>query len=74
MVPEFQYLYTGNEYVKHLVHSQNRITVKSPKFAKKDEYNGTAIRRLMLAGKHWEAASPARGRKGDPSGKGHREG
>ena len=58
MVPSFDVLYSGNEFVKHLVHSQNRITVKSPKFAKKEEYNGTAIRRLMLAGKHWEQQVP----------------
>jgi len=58
MAPPFDALYSGNEFVKHLVHSQDSITVKIPKFAKKDEYNGTSIRRLMLEGKHWKQHVP----------------
>jgi len=58
MAPPFDALYSGNEFVKHLVHSQDSITVKIPKFAKKDKYNGTSIRRLMLEGKHWKQHVP----------------
>jgi nicotinamide-nucleotide adenylyltransferase len=51
--------YSGNDYVKHLVLSQDsRLKVKSPRFAKKREYNGTNIRRLMLAGGGWKKLVP----------------
>jgi nicotinamide-nucleotide adenylyltransferase len=59
MVPAFEVLYTGNNFVKHLALSQDsRLKVKSPKFAKKEEYNGTNIRRLMLAGEQWKRLVP----------------
>jgi nicotinamide-nucleotide adenylyltransferase len=59
MLPPFDVLYSGNDYVKQLALSQDRnITVKSPKFAKKEEYNGTNIRRLMLAGGQWKKLVP----------------
>ncbi len=51
MAPPFDVLYSGNDFVKHLALSQDpRLIVKSPRFAKKEEYNGTNIRRLMMAG------------------------
>ena len=56
MVPEFQYLYTGNEYVRHLARSQDaRMRIKKPNFEKKSEYNGSNIRKLMLTGGKWKA-------------------
>jgi nicotinamide-nucleotide adenylyltransferase len=59
MAPPFGVLYSGNDFVKHLALSQDsRLAVKSPKFAKKDEYNGTNIRRLMLAGGQWKRLVP----------------
>jgi len=59
MVPAFDVLYSGNDFVKHLALSQDpRLAVKSPKFAKKEEYNGTNIRRLMLAGGQWKRLVP----------------
>jgi nicotinamide-nucleotide adenylyltransferase len=59
MVPAFDVLYSGNDFVKHLTLSQDRnITVKSPRFAKKEKYNGTNIRRLMLAGRQWKQLVP----------------
>jgi nicotinamide-nucleotide adenylyltransferase len=59
MVPPFDVLYTGNDFVKHLVLSQDSsIAVKRPKFAKKDDYNGTNIRRAILAGKRWKQLVP----------------
>lgn len=59
MAPQFDVLYSGNDFVKHLALSQDRsIAVKSPKFAKKEEYNATNIRRLMLAGSQWKQLVP----------------
>lgn len=59
MVPPFDVLYTGNHFVRHLALSQDRIAVKSPKFSKKQEYNGTNIRRLILSGNKWKRLVPA---------------
>jgi len=59
MAPPFDVLYSGNDFVKYLVLSQDRsIIVKSPRFAKNEEYNGTNIRRLMLVGRQWEQLVP----------------
>ncbi|MEW6603356.1 MAG: nicotinamide-nucleotide adenylyltransferase [Thermoproteota archaeon] len=58
MVPPFDVIYTGNDFVKHLALSQDKVAVKSPKFSKKDEYNGTNIRRLMLSGNRWRQLVP----------------
>lgn len=59
MAPPFDVLYSGNDFVKHLALSQDsNIAVKSPAFAKKEEYNGTNIRRLMLAGGQWKQLVP----------------
>lgn len=59
MLPPFKVLYSGNDFVKQLALSQDRdITIKSPRFAKKDEYNGTTIRRLMLSGTQWKQLVP----------------
>src|SRR5919201_3855456 len=55
MVPPFDVFYSGNDFVKYLVLSQDsRIVVKNPIFAKKEEYNGTYIRHLMQDGKPWK--------------------
>ncbi len=58
MATPFDAIYSGNDFVKHLARSQNNIAIKSPRFARKDEYNGTTIRRLMLAGKQWKQLVP----------------
>jgi nicotinamide-nucleotide adenylyltransferase len=58
MAPPFDAIYSGNDFVKHLVRSQDRIPVKIPRFAKREEYNGTAIRGLMLANKKWKHLVP----------------
>ena len=57
MAPPFDAIYSGNDFVRHLARSQY-VAVKSPKFARKDEYNGTAVRRLMLAGGQWKKLVP----------------
>lgn len=59
MAPPFDVLYSGNDYVKHLALFQDRnIAVKSPRFAKKEEYNGSNIRHLMLSGSRWKQLVP----------------
>src|SRR5919109_4180827 len=59
MAPPFEVLYSGNDFVKHLALSQDsRLKVRSPRFAKREEYNGTNIRRLMLAGDKWKNLVP----------------
>jgi nicotinamide-nucleotide adenylyltransferase len=59
MAPPFEVLYSGNEFVKHLALSQDpRLKFKSPRFAKREEYNGTNIRRLMLASDKWKNLVP----------------
>ena len=58
MAPPFDVLYSGNEFVRHLALSQDKIAVKNVKFAKKQEYNGTNIRRLIMAGKQWKHLVP----------------
>ncbi len=60
MAPPFDVLYSGNDFVKHLALSQDaRISIKNPQFAKKEEYNGTNIRRLILGDKPWKHLVPA---------------
>jgi len=59
MVPPFDVLYSGNEFVKYLARSQDsRIAIENPVFAKLKEYNGTNIRRLMQDGTPWKHLVP----------------
>jgi nicotinamide-nucleotide adenylyltransferase len=47
MVPSFHLLYTGNEFVASL--AARDVEIKKPSFLKKEEYNGTNIRKQMAA-------------------------
>jgi nicotinamide-nucleotide adenylyltransferase len=59
MVPPFDAIYSGNDFVKDLAQSQDKgVEVKSPKFAKKDQYNGSNIRKLIVEGKPWKYLVP----------------
>lgn len=59
MVPPFDVFYSGNDFVKYLVLSQDsHIVIKNPTFAKKEEYNGTYIRHLMQVGMPWKHLVP----------------
>ena len=59
MIPPFDVLYSGNDFVKYLARSQDPgIAIEDPAFAEKDEYNGTNIRHLMQGGKPWEHLVP----------------
>jgi nicotinamide mononucleotide adenylyltransferase len=55
MVPPFDVLYSGNDFVKYLARSQDSgIAIEDPVFAEINEYNSTNIRHLMQDGKPWE--------------------
>ncbi|MDQ3847377.1 MAG: nicotinamide-nucleotide adenylyltransferase [Thermoproteota archaeon] len=59
MVPPFDVLYSGNEFVKYLARSQDpTIIIENPVFANMSEYNGTNIRYLMQDGKPWTHLVP----------------
>ena len=59
MAPPFDVLYSGNDFVKHLALSHDRnITIKSPRFTKRNQYNGSNIRRVMLSGSNWAELVP----------------
>jgi nicotinamide-nucleotide adenylyltransferase len=59
-VPPFDVLYSGNAFVDHLAKSQDpSLAVKSPRFEKKKEYNGTSIRGLIASNKKWKHLVPA---------------
>jgi nicotinamide-nucleotide adenylyltransferase len=60
MLPEFEDLYSGNGFVKHLARSLDpKIKIREPKFEKKMEYNGSNIRDLVVSGGKWKALIPA---------------
>jgi nicotinamide-nucleotide adenylyltransferase len=46
--PPFTVLYTGNVFIKLLLENEN-ILLREPKFTKKEQYNGSNIRRLLAA-------------------------
>jgi nicotinamide-nucleotide adenylyltransferase len=59
MIPPFDVLYSGNDFVKYLARSQDYgIVIEDPVFAKINEYNGTNIRHLMQDGKPWQHLVP----------------
>lgn len=56
MVPKFDILYSGNEYVRYL--SKKEIVVKEPLFKNKFRFNGENIRKLIVDHKKWEDLVP----------------
>jgi nicotinamide-nucleotide adenylyltransferase len=56
MVPKFDIIYSGNEYVRYL--SQAEIKVKEPLFKNKFQFNGENIRKLIANKKKWEHLVP----------------
>ncbi len=59
MVPPFDVLYSGNEFVKYLARSQDSgIAIEEPVFEEINHYNGSNIRHLMQDGKPWEHLVP----------------
>jgi nicotinamide-nucleotide adenylyltransferase len=56
MVPKFDILYSGNEYVRYL--STKEIIVKKPIFINKFRFNGENIRKLIINHEKWENLVP----------------
>jgi nicotinamide-nucleotide adenylyltransferase len=56
MVPKFDLLYSGNEYVRYL--STKKINIKEPIFINKHRFNGENIRKLILNHGKWENLVP----------------
>ena len=56
MVPHFDILYSGNEFVTSLVSGQTEIL--KPRFSRRNEYNGTNIRKLMSSSHRWKKFVP----------------
>ena len=57
MLPNFQRVYSGNEYVKMLLADSN-IEVIKPVFLDRDQYNATKIRSMIISGENWEQFVP----------------
>ncbi|MCC7573709.1 MAG: nicotinamide-nucleotide adenylyltransferase [Candidatus Methanofastidiosum sp.] len=55
--PSFESVYTNNNLVK-LLWEKRGYKVSEVKFYKKDEFNGTSIRKLISEGKNWENLVP----------------
>ena len=56
MVPSFNILYSGNDFVTNLV--SHEIKIKKPLFSKKNVYNGTNIRKQMARMQNWKKLVP----------------
>ena len=57
MLPQFDRVYSGNEYVKMLLADSN-IEVIKPEFLDRNQYNATKIRSLVISGGNWEQFVP----------------
>ncbi|MGZ5471845.1 MAG: nicotinamide-nucleotide adenylyltransferase [Nitrososphaeraceae archaeon] len=56
MVPKFDILYSGNEYVRYL--AEKEIIVKEHTFKNKFRFNGENIRRLIVNDEKWDDLVP----------------
>ena len=57
MLPHFDRVYSGNEYVKMLLKDSN-IEVTTPVFLDRHNYSGTKIRSMMISGGDWKKFVP----------------
>ena len=57
MVPHFERVYSGNDYVKMLLADSN-IKVIKPSFLDREKYNATKIRSMIISGQNWENLVP----------------
>ena len=57
MLPHFDRVYSGNEYVKMLLKDSN-IEVTTPVFLDGHNYSGTKIRSMMISGGDWKKFVP----------------
>ena len=58
MLPEFEKVYSGNDYVKMLL-SDFGFTVVNPLFLEREKYTATKIRSLISSGEEWEHLVPS---------------
>jgi len=66
MTPEFNVIYSGNEFVSTLAsdssgysrNSELNLEVRIPIFSRKEMYNGENIRNLIISGKKWQHLVP----------------
>lgn len=56
-LPKFDRIYSGNEYVSMLL-ADSGYEVVTPKFFKRQEYNATNIRNLIIQNKDWQKFVP----------------
>ena len=57
MLPQFDRVYSGNEYVKMLL-ADSDIEVIKPVFLDRGQYNATKIRLKIISGENWEQFVP----------------
>ena len=57
-LPHFDKVYSGNDYVVMLL-ADSGITVVSPKFLDRGQYNATKIRKMIASDEEWENLVPA---------------
>ena len=56
-LPNFDRVYSGNEYVKMLL-ADSGIEVVTPKFLDRMQYNATRIRKMIVSDENWEDCVP----------------
>jgi len=58
MLPHFDKVYSGNEYVKMLL-ADSKIEVVNPVFLDREQYNATKIRSMIISDEDWEKFVPS---------------
>jgi nicotinamide-nucleotide adenylyltransferase len=58
MLPHFDKVYSGNDYVKMLL-ADAKIEVVKPFFLDRNQYNATKIRSMIVSDKNWEKLVPS---------------
>ena len=57
MLPHFDKVYSGNDYVKMLL-ADSSIEVVTPEFLDRQQFNATKIRSMIIANEDWEKIVP----------------
>ncbi len=57
MLPQFDKVYSGNDYVKMLL-ADSQIEVVKPTFLEKEQYNATKIRSMIISDGDWQNLVP----------------
>jgi len=58
MLPHFDKVYSGNEYVKMLL-ADSKIEVVKPIFLERGKFNATKIRSLIISDGNWQDLVPS---------------